>query len=219
MSDERMHGGLLIAYADGDLDAEQAADVEKRLAASPADRRAVDEYRASLAVVVDGLAPAPAGRQASMGRLRGHIRRRRAVRLGAAAVAAAALALCVHAGLRTGGQSAPADEPATASVDTAGHAELAALEERIAELERQLARVQAAYAALAAAERPLVNRAQCEREEVAAICVAAARNIEERKGDMSGALARYRYAAEKFPETAAASQARERIAALSNDTI
>ena len=91
--------------------------------------------------------------------------------------------------------------------------EISELEKRIAGLERQFDQLKAA------SETTVLDRAQLEYEEVAAICFAAGLNLERNLGNVEEALDRYRYAVEHFPETAAAQKAWERIEKLTNNAV
>jgi hypothetical protein len=94
--------------------------------------------------------------------------------------------------------------------------EIAVVKERIVALEREIARLREEQYA---SERYVMDLADLEYEEVAAVCVAAGVSLEERYGDVEAALERYRYVVKYFPETAAGKKARERIEQLATRSI
>lgn len=207
---------LLVAYADGELEPDHRQAVEERLAADPALRQRLAEYRTSLAFVTQGLVFPPSADAPSLPQIRARVqrrRRRRAVLIASGAVTAVLLSF--FAARRDAEPVAPAAPAAAVETDTdetdTARLELAALRRRIALIEGELARLRRAQRE-AAYERIVESViARSQREEVAAIVVAAGANFESAFGDLSAALDRYRYVAEKFPETAAAETARAHI--------
>lgn len=204
---------LLVDYADGTLDAEQAEAVEAQLAASPEYRPVVDAYRASLETMRSGLRNPPETKTVPLADI---VRRARTLRVRRRVVApiAGLATACAIVGLVWAGLYAPRQAP----VETAAQAELEILYERIAELERGIAALKVAVEAQATREVPIYS-AQMQNEQAAAIVMAAGLHMEQERKNIAVALSRYHDVLTYFPNTHAATSARERIQALGSSTI
>ena len=209
---------LLVEYADGELDAEKSALVESHLRSCAECTRAVDEYRQSLNVVREGLAESPQGQPVVLASIERRVERRRRRRRLAFALSACVAVACICLILSIATQLEHGHVPAN-SAATTPHDELAALTERIAELERQVTEFREEHAAQDTSEPDVLDLAEVDHEEVAAICVAAGMSLEEKYGNVEAALERYRYAVQYFAETAAAKRAQKRIEELTNRAI
>ena len=206
-------GRRLVEYADGELDKAQASEVADHLGRCASCRQTLDEYRTSLHRVYHAIGKPPAGTVPTLlaveQRAAGIQRKQLALSLSALAAAACLCLLAGTAAVIHFRETSPAVVERTAK-----DGEIETLKMRLAELEDQIAEIQAAYTT-----RPVSDIAQIEYEGVAAICVAAGINLDENIGDADAALKRYWYAVETFPQTAAAEKERKRISKLTNTTI
>jgi anti-sigma-K factor RskA len=209
---------LLVEYADGELDREKRALVEDHLKSCPACRRAVQEYRQTLNVLVEGIAEPPPGRGVALASIEQRAEKRlRQRRRRLSLVACGAIAcLLLLAGIAF--QLDRGTRPGSGAVTTANQ-EMEVLEQRIAKLEDQVAQMRDEPIASTTPDVVVLDLADLEYEEVAAICLAAAIILEEEYGNVEAALERYRYATRYFPETTAGRKARTRIKELESTTI
>jgi len=137
-----------------------------------------------------------------------HVRRQR-VRRRAAYSVATACAVCVLAiTLWSASSSPPPPAPATEA-----EARLAALNDRIANLERQVAKLETALDRRETVEFEL-SLENLVQEESAAIVYEAGRFYERDNRNVALALSRYRDVVTRFPDTKSAASAQERIQAL-----
>lgn len=196
-----------VRYADGEMDAAEASEFETHLVGCPACRKLVEEHRSALELARGGLAQAPAGNSFFTQTIRDRAAgRRRRVRLGTAAVVGS-VAVGAAFGLLHGSE---ARKPAVVQLPAQRDPELIALEQRIAELEAQVA-------AMRAKNQRMAEMADLESEltvrEIAAIALAAAQHLEESGLDVAGARRQYQLVIDHFAHTPAADIAREHLSA------
>jgi predicted anti-sigma-YlaC factor YlaD len=209
---------LLVEYADGELEPQEAALVEDHLGECADCRAALVQYRESLKLVVQGFGEPPPGNVvvlASIERRAQRTQRRRRVAL---ALSASAAVVCVFlaAGqiMRLQRTAIPTDDHATPARDT-----MAALSEPFTGPVTEHLEIEEEYEQQAGSGLLVSVLADIEAEEVAAICVAAGTYLEEKYGAVEAALERYRFTVRYFPETAAAKKAAERIQELGTRAI
>lgn len=190
----------LMAYADGDLDETAAQRVRQWLAKDPDAAAALQRFEANLKLVrtsLDQPPETPVSRPAAFLRAS---RPRRAPRM-ALATAGAAVAVALALWMRP---DAPVDvhSPAPEAV-AALQKQLEAVSAQVKQLEEELSALRPVNAAQVEAE--------AQREEMAAILVAAAQRLDDSLGDHEGAAERYRYVLKVYPEARAAQTARDRL--------
>lgn len=203
---------LLADYAAGALDARQARKLEARLADDPASWRLVEEYRRSFEALREGFADAPDAEPPPFETVTARVKRARrqkrvAVSVAAVTVAAACVLIAFVAVPRA----------AQPNLEEIAQAEMKALNERLAQLEWELAKLRVAVDARKTPERA-VRPVRTFEEEVGAMLLEAGRHMETERANPAEALVRYREVLQYFPDTHAAQQAQQRVDTLETST-
>jgi hypothetical protein len=199
----------LVAYADGDLSPAEARQVEQALEQYPEFRESLRAYRNSLQAVTDGFAPVPPtiAPRAAVITTRAR-RKRRGVHMAYSAATAGLLFLIATALLTRGQDEVVAPQPALAPPDMAAlMARIEALETEIDDLRREQR-----YSFVSA--RSTTQAPAITTEEVAAILVAAARNLLENADDAAGARERFDRVIALYPNTRSATEAKRLLAKM-----
>lgn len=203
---EQIDERLLVEY--DELDPVRQAEVDRYLDQHPEARALADAYRADLECVKSGLVELPYRAAPTPEAIEHRVRRRRVYRrvVYSAGAACAACALAMALWLVRVSAPAPASER---EIET----HVAELNGRIADLERQVAELEASFDAREPASIEL-SLGEIEREGTAAILFEAGKFYERDNRDIEIALSRYREITTRFPNTKSAASAKERIRAL-----
>ncbi|MCL4692537.1 MAG: hypothetical protein KJ060_08505 [Candidatus Hydrogenedentes bacterium] len=198
----------LVDYADQTLSPERQAAVERHFADHPDARALVDRYRSDIALLRKGLGDVPPSTAPSANAVHAREGRRQAQRR----TMRAALVTCAAGIAAFLLWPENAVEPVTPQT-TQTEARLRELNERIADLERQVAALQT-DALQHAAYASSLDFGAIAQEESAAIVYEAGRFYERDNRNTAVALSRYRDVVDRFPNTRSAAFAAERIQAL-----
>ncbi len=176
------------------------------------ERLLADEYRRSVEALREGLGDAPDAEPPPFEMVTARVnrtRRRKRVAVSMATVAVAAACVLVA--------FVAVPRAAQPNLEEAAQAEMEALNERLAQLERELAVLRVAIDARKPPER-VVHPVRTFDEGVGAMLLEAGRHMETERSNPGEALVRYHEVLRYYPDTHAAQQAQQRVNTLESST-